>query len=313
MKQYLSAIISAVSVAVAAVCLFRVIDLETRIIHLENEVSSGFSRVESTVNGISYNIRTTLEEQAKLIADSGWSYTGFDVEKKSAAVTCSVTPKEYQPEKTVATVFCGEQEIPLKLENGTYTAAFEIPLFENSVVSRVQFVEDDTVRTESLDWNFYPRYDLLPSVVANFHGSYSMPHQNGVSKLNFNGAVEVDINVSKESSVDVVSLKLLRYLDGTLTDTIDMLTENTIVEKSEYMHFYSFPLEQVFEVPAGSAQKLYVDVQDANGLHYVTLINHISVDEKGAHNSEDIYRYPDSNIYDDKGMLIYAVDESLYQ
>ena len=56
-----------------------------------------------------------------------------------------------------------------------------------------------------------------------------------------------------------------------------------------------------------------MDVQDASGLHYVSLINQISVDSKGSAESDDIIHHMEADIYDEKGNLIYAVDESLYK
>jgi len=314
MKQHLSAIISAVSVIVAALCLFRISDLETRIHSLENDVNNGFSRIEGTVNGISYNVRTALEEQTKLLSASEWQFDGYDLKAKTADVTCTVTPKEYQPEKTTASILWEEQEIPLKLENGTFTASFEIPLFENTRASRVQFVEGDTVRTETLDWYFYPKNELLPNVSANLYGSVSYPHMNGVTQWRGNSTVEVNIDINKTGSMpEIVSLKLLRYLDDTLTDTIDMLGENTIEEKSEYMQFYSYPLEQSFDIPNGSTQKLYVAAEDADGLVHVVLVDQVTIDSKGSPDHSRIIRHWEADIYDVEGNFIYAVDKSLYQ
>ena len=131
-----------------------------------------------------------------------------------------------------------------------------------------------------------------------------------------NGVVEVNLEMnSKESKTDIVSLQFLRYLDGTLTETIDMLAnkDELTVEKSEYHHFYSLPLERKYEIPFGSTQKLYVAAQDAQGLYYVTLIDQLTIDSKGSADRSGNTRYWESNIYDEEGNLIYAVDKSLYE
>ena len=316
MKQHLSAIISAVSVVVAALCLFRVMDLETRIHSLENDVNNGFSRIEGTVNGISYNVRSALEEQTKILSASDWEYAGYDAENRTAKVTCSVTPKEYRPGKTTAALLLDGKEIPMQLENGAFTATFAIPLFENTEATQIAFTDDDVIRTESLGWSFYPRNELLPTVYADHHGSVSFTPVGGKVQWSGNGVVEVNLEMnSKESKTDIVSLQFLRYLDGTLTETIDMLAnkDELTVEKSEYHHFYSLPLERKYEIPFGSTQKLYVAAQDAQGLYYVTLIDQLTIDSKGSADRSGNTRYWESNIYDEEGNLIYAVDESLYE
>ena len=162
MKNNISTAIAITACLLTVICLLHIYDLRQQILNSENNLRNYLYNVESSIDSIYYNIDTMLFEQATLLADSNWNYGEADIDAKSATIQCSVAPKEYRPDTTTAILICNDTEYPMALKNGEYTLALPLALFDESIISKVLFIDNGTVRTEALDWYITPRYEFLP-------------------------------------------------------------------------------------------------------------------------------------------------------
>lgn len=130
--------------------------------------------MDSSVQAIYSTVGSQLERGASLLAGKEFRYEGEpDLANRTARLRCTVTPKEFSPDRTGATLYWSGGEAAMTLEQGAFSAVLELPLFSESSVSRVTFSQDGTLRTEALDWYFSPRTELLPCFYASFDGSAS--------------------------------------------------------------------------------------------------------------------------------------------
>ena len=118
-------------------CVFQMRVMNDEISRLRNTVNSNYSSLNHSINAISNNVRYQMEEANNLLGDSGWSTGGLNIEDKTAVLSCYVVPKEYSPKETVATIIYNGKTVPMRLEQGRYTAELTIPLFEKAVILKV--------------------------------------------------------------------------------------------------------------------------------------------------------------------------------
>ncbi|MBQ6895771.1 MAG: hypothetical protein IJN69_01000, partial [Oscillospiraceae bacterium] len=158
MKEKWQKILNIASFVLLVVCVVRIGWLENEMSNLRNTMNNEYHMIQNSIDAISSNVRYEMEQAANLLSDSGWNTDGLNIEDKTATFSCYVVPKEYNPQKTAATLICNGTAYPMILQNGRYTAEITIPIFEESTVNNVQFTEDGTIRTQQLDWYINPRY-----------------------------------------------------------------------------------------------------------------------------------------------------------
>lgn len=295
MKKNYQTIISTVSCLVAVICLFQINGLKNEIEVLRSSLSGQISTVNSLVSDIYSNVDSKLKNEASLITASGYDYEELDVENGLVNMRIHITPKQYSPDKTEASVYINENKYEMTLLNGDFVLDFKVPIFEDSTVSKIVFTEDGIIKTESLDWYFSPVYEFIPTVDAFLSGSWH--HGNG---YDMSGTIEVDINAPLSK---ITKTLIVEKLDGKVEnkESIDMKFDNT---NEYYTHGY-YEISKVLDVPKGSTYELYLAIEDESGLVYVSRLDRYELDSNGnvVDNNDNMYKSAD--IYDKEGNLLY--------
>lgn len=323
MKRNMKTVAVCLMCVVLVICIFQNIGLKRELSNMQNNLSNQISYVQSDISNIYANIDNHLAEQENLLAvrEPNWGVIKMDIDTETATVECTVVPKEYESGVTTAVAICNEKEYPLTFADGKFSTELQIPLFEDSKVSEVQFTENGKVRTQALDWFISPRYDLFPNVYANFMGGSTCEKKNG--GLVYEGKGEVEIQIERKSKdTTVKSLSLLAFQDGKEQKRINV-PKNTTRSQSGGRHmeeavweldgenlaqFFYYDLNQKFKIPYGSTFDLYIEVVDNNDLHYRTRILHMYVDEKGD-STEESGSGAETGIYDKNGNELYLSDK----
>ena len=260
MKKHVSSILTVACFVLMIVVLIQNQGLKDQIRQMENDISNRLYQVENSVNGITYNIETKLNEAAALLSSSEWRLGDVDVQNGTVEALLTVVPKEYQPDKTNATIICNSTEYPMILKDGSYCAEITIPLYEASQVESVGFETNGVIRTEVLNWGINPRYDVLPVVYAHYAGGASGSRRNGNYELSFDGEMEVIVD-QKEDAPPVQSVELVEMLNG------KEIGRQDVSGKLEANGSIWFELEQKQVIfPYGSTYGMYVEVEDGYGL-----------------------------------------------
>ena len=323
MKKNLTSILAVIVCILTAVCLVRMIRLENQLETMENNMNSEMRMLRDSVNAISGSVRDVIEEEASLISDTAYSYRDPQYEDRSVTVEYSITPKQYHPKQTILTLYTNHGSHPMVYQNGRYTAAFEIPLFDYTTIDSVQFEQDGVIRTQKLDDYLYPKEEYIPTVTANFGGSSSVSRKNGgdTAIKTFSGNVTVDIKQTP-TETGIRSVVIEERLDGTLYSTTELsLNKEEAWEASGntrptedidalYPAHYSHVLENYkVEIPYGSSYAMVVIVTDEHGLIHRVTVDSETIDANGdvSKRREDWYNNY-ASIYTADGECLYQVE-----
>lgn len=337
-KRNSPTIVAAIACGLAAACLIDIHALNNKIQDMERSMGYRLDQITQNVGNIEYNIGVSMKEQANLLALENWEYGDVDLASRTIKLYCELSPKEYSPEKTEAVLLCNNREYPMALSNGKYAAEISIPLCEDSVVESVVFKEDGTNRTQNLEWHLSPRYEYLPLVTARLCGSSTGSFVGDVYQYYNSGLVEIDVD-QKENGNKIREINLISVLDGKETERIavdlsydaqtsyinkgqsgnsrDAMPDQSSYEKNGNSRYYYY-LDKNWkaEIPKGSVLELYAEAVDSYGLHYRALYDVCEIDEKGSQvqNTEKWWLIgAEPSIRDEKGNILYEVDETQYQ
>ena len=265
MKKHISTILTGLALVLLGVTLVQNIELKRQISEMESNLWNRISYVENAVNGITYNIETTLREEAAFLIGDSWSFQNADIEKGMVTAILEVMPKEYHPEKTNATIVLGENEYPMVLENGAFRAEVEVPLFEVSIVDRVLFEDDGLIRAEHLGWSLSPRYDYLPIVYAHYAGGTTGrpgDKSQGMYEVDFDGELQVEVN-GPENAEPIRSIHIVEMVNDEEVGRMEIPTGANGSLPGTFT--YEFDNKKV-SFPYGSTYAMYVEVKDGYGL-----------------------------------------------
>ena len=173
MKGRLKNVLLIINTILLIVCLVQMSNLKTEISNMRSNMGNQISNIQTNINNSYSYIEETLKKEASIVSNAEWEFGKMDIEAGTVEVKAYVIPKEYQPDATQAFFICGDEEVPAKYNNGKYEVTMEVPLFEDVSIPSVIFKENEMIRTESLDWIFNPRNELLPVVYAYNAGSVS--------------------------------------------------------------------------------------------------------------------------------------------
>ena len=149
------------AVIVAALCftmgLFwlsgQLTKLEDQYNSLQNSVGNISGSVNSQINSIGNRVEEILQAQNSLTADYDAQWTDMDIDAGTVTITASAVPKTYREGMTAQFLAECDGEVltfPAELTEGqTFSAAFEVPLVNNILVS-VVFLDGDTRETQLL-------------------------------------------------------------------------------------------------------------------------------------------------------------------
>lgn len=329
MKKHLSTIVTVLALAIAVISQFRISNLQGEIRQMENRLNSSISNVQTNQsNAIAY-MQQLMEKEASILTHTDFSLGELDLANKTFVFSGSVTPKEHQPGVTEAFLTVNDKAYPMQLANGVYTIQLDLPLFEEARVDKVEFHEGDVIRTETLDKQWSPRYELLPQINGRLSGSGRGSAANGVYTWHREGEIRVSVE-GKGQTIDVRSVAILEVLDGVevgrteipLTSTKSNRNEEPAPEPVPESGFtvrgsetFYHEIDRDFNIPYGSTLELVAEVVDGNGLRYRTVLEHWSVNEKGENVDDDLMGLRDlfEKILDADGNILYEVDEADYR
>lgn len=326
MKKYLTIAVLTLTCLFSVICLFRVTQLKTEIKNLLGTVNNISSNLSMDISHIYSNINTKLEQQTNIIASSQHSYGDIDTENKSVILEYSVIPKEYNAEKTSVALVYNDNEYPLVLKGGAYTAEISIPLFEETQFSAIQLTQDRYIRTQKLNSYFMPRYDIIPFVYAslrgNWHGSVNRGDKKFIKK--YDGSIMINIEKKSEIS-EPVSMTLLEVMDDKIIKKSDIPKNTKPIESSSQRIedvnevatppvdyegggscTYYFPFKQDVAIPFGSTYELYVDLVDIYGFHHVSLVDSEKISQNGSPVDTIVYGGTEAALYDSDGNLMFS-------
>ena len=302
MKDRWQKIINILTLLLLIVCFVKIGWLQNDIQNLKNTVNNNRSMLQSSIDSISSNVRYEMEQANNLISDSGWNTYSLNVEDKTATLHCYVVPKVYNPDKTVANIMHNGNEVPMALENGRYVTEIDVPLFENCIIENVQFKEDGTIRTQQLNWSINPRYDMVPTLYANFSGESRQNYEGDKITRTYKGDVEIDFE-HKGFVKELGEIEVVLLVNGK-----EQWRHKPVLEeayKDEYVTIYMADLEYSFDLKRGDTVKMYTEVVDENGWKYLNILEDCTISEKGnpIHNRE--HYHADAEIYDTDGNLLF--------
>lgn len=329
MKKHLSTIVTVLALAIAVISQFRISNLQGEIRQMENRLNSSISNVQSNQsNAIAY-MQQLMEKEASILTHTDFSLGELDLANKTFVFSGSVTPKEHQPGVTEAFLTVNGKAYPMQLANGVYTIQLDLPLFEEARVDKVEFHEGDVIRTETLDKQWSPRYELLPQINGRLSGSGRGSAANGVYTWHREGEIRVSVE-GKGQTIDVRSVAILEVLDGVEVDRTEIPLTSTKSNRNEEpapepvpesgftvrgSETFYHEIDRDFNIPYGSTLELAVEVVDGNGLRYRTVLEHWSVNEKGENVDDDLMGLRDlfEKILDADGNILYEADEADYR
>lgn len=330
MKKLIPYIATVAALSLSVFCMFQISDLKDDIRRMENNFRSELSVLESNYSNIIALTERRLEEHASILTRKEFTYGEMDLDKGTVELLAAIIPKEHQPGMTEAVMMVDGKEYSMELTGGAYTGTVSLPVFSESVVEQVVFQEGDTVRTETLDWHFTPRYDLLPSINARVSGSARGSASNGVYVWHRTGEARISVE-GKGQIIDIQSVSLIEELDGMETNRIEIPLTNTQssdkrrepavpeplrpgVQVDGDETFY-YDLDKEFSIPFGSTMNLFAEVVDGNGLRYRVNVEHWEIDEQGQPVDDDAWAFWHMAewIIGPDGEILYEIDEAQYR
>ena len=321
MKKHLPTGIAIIACILVIACLVQIADLKTRLSNVQNNLANQISGIQSSVNNIQGNIWNAMEEQASLLEKTNWTFDGTDIEARIATIRCAVTPKEYRPNDTAVVLICNDKEYPMTLANAEYTAVVPLPLFSESVLNKVQIINDGIVRTEALDLSIVPRFEFMPQVNANFTGGGTGNAKDGKFIYKREGDIEIHF-YQNANNFSVQSIALYEYMDGVEIGNTDiplntvpsprkdgLVSEQTGISYPDGVSpvsDYYYPLNKTVEIPYGSTYEIYIEVVDNYGFHYRVWIEGSAIDSNGTP-TDDLTPWPvqEASICDERGNVLW--------
>ena len=329
MKKQLTTIVAVVALVIAVIAQFRISALQDEIRQLRNDLNNNLSMMRSDHSAAISYMEELMAKEVSILTDTQFSLGALNIADRTFMLSGSVTPKEHQPGVTEAFLTVNGKAYPMQLANGVYTIQLDLPLFEEARVDKVEFHEGDVIRTETLDKQWSPRYELLPQINGRLSGSGRGSAANGVYTWHREGEIRVSVE-GKGQTIDVRSVVILEVLDGVevgrteipLTSTKSNRNEEPAPEPVPESGFtvrgsetFYHEIDRDFNIPYGSTLELAVEVVDGNGLRYRTVLEHWSVNEKGENVDDDLMGLRDlfEKILDADGNILYEVDEADYR
>jgi len=312
MKGKFWQIITIVMCIALVFCVVQIDKMNSQLDQLQSNISHQMRDINNGINSIYNNVNNKLEEQVAFLSASAWHFGDADYKAQVVPVEVEITPKEYNPEKTKATLICNDKSYPMNLAGGTYYAQLKLGFFDTMKIDKVLFETDGVVRTELLGWSIVPRYDFLP--IVNIDSSctyYGNPNKaTGIYAVEYVGGLNMNIaNIRPEQNPNKTTVYV--YIDDKLVNTETLTWDPNMQESDEYYTHGYAEYKERFEVPYGSTLEIYGAVQ-IDGLYHVCKLEQISVAENGnlkEPTEEWRWRGAEGDIYDSTGKLLHWYDD----
>jgi len=345
MKKNPSLFVSVVSCILVVICLMQISGLKSEINSLRSTVNNMSSQTSNDISNIYGTVREMMEEQTNQLTASDWAYGEIDIDARTAEVVCTVVPKIYNPDVTKASLVYDGNEVPMEHKNGQYSVTLSLSLFDETRIEQVLLEDEGTIRTQTLDWYIYPRYEALLNVHATSSGRTSSTPSGG--EVTVQKECSVNIHVERKGGFQVRSVEIVEILDGEEIGRIpvditpegqqayseaigkrgEAVPENVTSAEAPAMsdnityagsEVFVFDLNKKYQVPYGGMLEIYVDVVDGNGLRYRSFVDCHAFTEKGEPDDlreEELRIYERGEpmyIFDETGAVVYEVDKERF-
>lgn len=292
------------------ICIVQIGSLRKQIDQMERNADQRIADMNMRMSQFLFQAEETMTAQAGLLSESHWNLKDIDTDTKRVNICCVVTPKEYQPERTRAEIICNGKPYEMELKEGSYQSEIQVSLLEDSCVSQVLFKDEDTVRTEMLNWEISPWHDVLMEVYASCNGTQETTKAKKTVKWEWKNS-ELVVQAENRAGIAVAEeICLVEYMDGKeINRTTLPKNGKPNGMQSEYWSGGSaaglqqiiYPFQKTLEVPFGSTLELYAEVTDSNGFRYRAMFAGISVDRKGNVSDCENSQNAEAEVYDSNG------------
>lgn len=170
MKKNWQSILTVIMAILLIVCLIQINSLTDRVNQLNTNFTSQINIVRDSINNISWSVNDSLEQQASILSDAVWEYGKIDLEKRTAEVEVTITPKEYDT-NTHAYVSAGTQSFPLTLNNGSFAALWNYRCFRKRIWIRCALSRVTTLGPKSSIGTLHRWTKLCPRFMPIYHST----------------------------------------------------------------------------------------------------------------------------------------------
>lgn len=300
-----------ISCLLVVFAMFKISNLNDRINSLERQLNNMESRLFSQLNAVSSGVDQKLEEYTNFLADFSWNFCGSDIDNRTVDVLLSVTPKENYPNETLAEIFLDGVGYPMRGNNGIYETIVTLPLFDDALVEKVVFSEENRTRTEKLNWGISPKYDFLPVITAQYRGSTHSTQNGtlGVDQITA-GTIEIDFDLYNKCFV-LKSAELVETLNGKELERTSLILSETNPDSPntadagknhrtwqeeaangtcDYLVLYS-SINREYNIPNGGHHEMFVEITDSHGFIYRCKIESTLIGDNGSFVDDDPWHW----------------------
>ena len=307
------------------ICLYQIADLKNQVL---SNFNYHFSYAQNLVGRSYSDLSNQIEEHFSLLSSKSFSYGDIDADTQSVTIHCVVTPKEYHPAHTAASLIFNDKEYPMELNNGEYSVSLPVSLLDTLLTARVQFTNDGTIQAETVHLDMSPRYDLLADTIVDFSGSTKNTTEDGIFLLHRTGEINIHVN-EKSNDSSIQEIALIEYIDGEETartslplsavsskqyraPSLEPTAQPDTMSTSSKNFYYS--LDKIFEIPFGSTFVLCVDLIDGYGFTHRTWIEYAYIDSSGANSNTPNYSpISGSDIHDEHTRFLWPIGDTIYR
>ncbi len=243
-----------------------------------NMLSNDIRNVEHQVSNISSSVRSAMEEQTRVLLNPNVSLADADLKNKTATLSLSGTPKEYQSGMTVTyLVSCdGAEALAFPATEGTdrkFSTEAVIPFCDYAEITAV-LKRGGTEYLESLG-HMDINGQAIPYINGNHSGSVSWNANEDFARVD--GKVFVTVQVPEmiisEQTENIFELNNVRteiYIDEKLKMTIPMKKVTT----DSYFMDYEGMFAETLKLEHGQYIKSVFKAEDNFGNQYAKLLDY---------------------------------------
>lgn len=303
MKQRAPLILALAACVLAALCLWQVMTVKSRLSLLDIRQDVKLSILEDAIHDIPDQVDSALQAQASLLAGYDVTYGEPDYNAGTIPLTVTATPKEFTLGLTAARLVCNGTSCPMTAqEDGSFSVTLDLPLLQEADLQQVVFSEGSTQRVETLDRHELPGAEAIPLFTAGLSYSYAFSRGQGIlSGLSlYLNATATDRPIDRTQWTEMV---LIPSVDGEEGSPVHL--DLDAFEGEEFDCRYETLDDYSFSLSPGSILVVSLQATHTSGLRYVTEAAQLSITEEGDWDGTDASN-PAAALYSPQGDLLWS-------
>lgn len=301
MKQRAPLILALAACVLAALCLWQVMTVKSRLSLLDIRQDVKLSILEDAIHDIPDQVDSALQAQASLLAGYDVTYGEPDYNAGTIPLTVTATPKEFTLGLTAARLVCNGASCPMTAqEDGSFSVTLDLPLLQEADLQQVVFSEGNTQRIETLDRHELPGAEAIPLFTANLSYSYAFSGEQGI--LN---SLSLYLNATDQpiDRTQWMEMTLIPSVDGKEGSPVPL---DLAAFEGEEFDCLDETLEDLsFSLSPGSTLVVSLQATHTSGLRYVTEAAQLSITEEGVWDGTDASD-PAAALYSPQGDLLWS-------